>query len=68
MEVAGYKICATVPTGFEPGAADECREVLGDGAHVKQQRGRVSFLLPSLRELEKVGNARARSQAGVGST
>ena len=47
------KICATVPTGLEYGAADECREVLGDNAHVQHQRGRLSFLLHSLEELEK---------------
>lgn len=46
------EITATVPTGLEPGAADECREVLGRGARI--QRGRISFDLLSVEELTKV--------------
>ena len=46
------EITATVPTGLEPGAAEECREVLGRGARI--QRGRISFDLLSVEELTKV--------------
>ena len=46
------EITATVPTGLEPGAADECREVLGREARI--QRGRISFDLLSVEELTKV--------------
>ena len=46
------EITATVPTGLELGAAEECREVLGRGARI--QRGRISFDLLSVEELTKV--------------
>ena len=46
------EVCATVPTGLEPGAADEFQEVLGRAARVL--RGRISFQLASLEELSKV--------------
>ena len=47
------KIVATVPTGLEKGAADECREALGRGS-VVADRGRISFPLFCLDELSKV--------------
>ena len=46
------EVCGTVPTGLEPGAANECQEVLGRAATVV--RGRVSFQLACLEELTKV--------------
>ena len=46
------EIAATVPTGLEPGAAEECREVLGREARI--QRGRIAFDLLSVEELTKV--------------
>lgn len=46
------EITATVPTGLEPGAAEECREVLGREARL--QRGRIAFDLLSVEELTKV--------------
>lgn len=46
-------IWATVPTGLEKGAADECKELLGRG-DVLSERGKVSFPLYSLNELSKV--------------
>ena len=46
------EITATVPTGLEPGAADECREVLRREARI--QRGRIAFDLFSVEELTKV--------------
>ena len=46
------ELCATVPTGFESGAAAEVSEVLGRTASV--QRGKVSFGLAAVEELHKV--------------
>ena len=46
------EIIATVPTGLEHGAADECREILGRGAKIL--RGRISLELFSTEELTKV--------------
>lgn len=47
-----YQVVATVPTGLERGAADECREVLGREALV--HRGSISCTLESVEELLKV--------------
>lgn len=46
-------IIATVPTGLENGAADECREVLGR-EDVEPERGKIVFPLYTLQELDKV--------------
>ena len=56
---AGGELChvvATVPTGLEKGAADECREVLGRG-NVIAGRGKISFPLQSLEEISKVARS-----------
>ena len=45
------EIFATVPTGLEHYAADECKEVLGREA--KAHRGKISLGLACLEELEK---------------
>jgi len=49
------EIIATVPTGLEHGAADECREILGREAKI--QRGRILIELLSVEELTKVSNS-----------
>ena len=46
-------IIATVPTGLEKGAADECRDVLGR-VDVEPQRGKIVIPLCALQELDKV--------------
>lgn len=46
------KIEASVPTGLEIGAAEECKEVLGRPA--ESSRGRLSFQLHSVDELTAV--------------
>lgn len=46
------KIEASVPTGLEVGAAEECTEVLGRAP--ESSRGRLSFHLRSLEELVAV--------------
>lgn len=51
------EVCSTVPTGLEPGAADECLEVLGRAARVS--RGRIAVQLASLEELTKVDQLRS---------
>ena len=51
-DVSLCKLIATVPTGLENGAADECREVLK--RDVAADRGRISFQLSSWDELYKV--------------
>lgn len=50
------EIIATVPTGLEHGAADECREILGREAKI--QRGRILIELLSMEELTKVSKYR----------
>ncbi len=46
-------IVATVPTGLEKGAAEECKQVLGRG-DVVSERGKIIFQLHCLEELAKV--------------
>lgn len=46
------RIEASIPTGLEIGAAEECKEVLGRAP--ESARGRLSFKLCSLDELEAV--------------
>ncbi len=46
------EVYATVPTGLEQAAASECSEVLKREA--RAQRGRISFQIHSLEELNKV--------------
>lgn len=43
---------ASVPTGLEVGASEECQEVVGRPAQVS--RGRITFTIHSLEELLKV--------------
>ena len=45
---------ASVPTGLEVGASEECAEVLGRA--VASSRGRLSFPLRALDELVLVGS------------
>ena len=47
------KLGASVPTGLEVGAAEECAEVLGRPP--VHYRGRLAFTLDALEELIKVG-------------
>jgi hypothetical protein len=48
-----YRLEASVPTGLECGAVEECEEALGRPA--VSTRGRLSFTLSALKELDKVG-------------
>ena len=53
QEVANLcKIEASVPTGLEVGASEECTEVLGRAP--EYSRGRVTLQLRSLEELQAV--------------
>ncbi len=47
-----WKLEASVPTGLEVGASEECAEVLGRTPSTS--RGRVTFTLKALKELEAV--------------
>ncbi len=49
-------IIATIPTGLEKGAADECKEILGR-SNVLSDRGKIVFLLHCVEELSKVPRA-----------
>ena len=49
-----YQVVATVPTGLERGAAEECREVLGRVAGITANRGSITCTLESPEELVKV--------------
>ena len=51
-EARSFKLEASVPTGLELGAAEECAEALG--AAPESSRGRLAFTVHSLRDLEKV--------------
>ncbi len=56
MAAKGTGLCtivATVPTGLEKGAAEECKQVLGRG-DVVSERGKIIFQLHCLEELAKV--------------
>ena len=47
-----FPVVATVPTGLERGAAEECREVLAREATA--QRGSITCTLEAVEELSKV--------------
>ena len=47
-----YPVVATVPTGLERGAAEECREALGREATA--HRGSITCTLESVEELVEV--------------
>lgn len=52
-----YTICATVPTGLENGALEECAEIFGRNIRTSRGRGRIFFDLSStesVRELFKL--------------
>ena len=49
-----YDVVATVPTGLERSAAEECRETLGPGREVLAHRGAISCRLERSEELSKV--------------
>lgn len=48
------RVIATVPTGFEPGAADECQEKLASLA--VHSRGRIAFDISSKEQLHVVSS------------
>lgn len=49
-----YTICATVPTGLEQGALEECRELFGQGIRTRRIRGKIFFDLSSTESVRKV--------------
>lgn len=49
-----YTICATVPTGLEQGALEECTEVFGRDIRTRRGRGKIFFELASTESVQKV--------------
>jgi len=49
-----YTICATVPTGLEQGALEECGEVFGRGIRTRRARGKIFFDIASDEHVRKV--------------
>ena len=49
-----YTICATVVTGLELGALEECREMFGPNTRGKKTRGKIFFELDSLKNVQQV--------------
>ena len=47
-----YELKASVPTGLEVGASEECQEVVGRLTHAS--RGRITFTILNLEDLIKV--------------
>ena len=52
-----YTICATVPTGLEHVALEECTEVFGRNIRSRRDRGKVFFELSSIESVQKVRQA-----------
>lgn len=48
-----FKVIATVPTGLEQSAAEECSETIGSGV-ASAQRGSISCTLERVEDLRKV--------------
>ena len=49
-----YTICATVPTGLEQGALEECGELFGRGIRTSRIRGKIFFDLASTESVREV--------------
>ena len=49
-----YTICATVPTGLEHGALEECGELFGHGIRTSRSRGKIFFDLASTESVREV--------------
>lgn len=49
-----YTICATVPTGLENGALEECAEIFGRNIRTSRGRGRIFFDLSSTESVREV--------------
>ena len=49
-----YTICATVPTGLEHVALEECTEVFGRNIRSRRGRGKIFFELSSIESVQKV--------------
>ena len=49
-----YTICATVPTGLEQGALEECGEVFGRDVRTRRSRGKIFIDLTSTESVRKV--------------
>ena len=49
-----YTICATVPTGLEDVALEECTEVFGRNIRSRRGRGKIFFELSSIESVQKV--------------
>jgi len=49
-----YTVCATVTTGLEPGALEECREIFGPSTQGRKTRGKIFFELDSLKDVQQV--------------
>ena len=47
-------ICATVPTGLEQGALEECGEVFGRDIRTRRTRGKIFFDIDSGESVRKV--------------
>ena len=58
-----FTVVATVPTGLERGAAEECREILGKEAAA--HRGSITCTLEAVEELSKVYFAAYSSSINV---
>lgn len=49
-----YTICATVPTGLEHAALEECEEIFGRGIRNSRGRGKIFFELTSTESVQEV--------------
>lgn len=52
--LVAYTICATVPTGLEHGALEECGELFGRDIRTRRSRGKIFFGLTSVKSARKV--------------
>lgn len=56
-DLVTYTICATVPTGLEHVALEECTEVFGRDIRTRRGRGKIFFDLSSIDSVQKVRQA-----------
>jgi len=49
-----HTICATVVTGLEHGALEECGEIFGRDIRTNRSRGKIFFEIPSTESVQKV--------------
>ena len=56
-DLVTYTICATVPTGLEHVALEECTEVFGRNIRTKRGHGKIFFDLSSIDSVQKVCQA-----------